>query len=81
MSDNLLAGVVTAVAIAPLCATCILGPAFLASFFTGITAWFGGFDRVATVAMSLVASLAVYGLIRMRGARRALAEPAGEASQ
>lgn len=81
MSEQLLAGIVTAVAIAPLCATCILGPAFLVSFFTGISAWFDGLDPVVTVATALVAGLAVYGLIRKRGTRRALAEPTGEASQ
>ena len=80
MSNKLLAGVITAVAIAPLCATCILGPALVASFFTGITAWFGGLDPVVTVAMALVAGIAVYGFIRKHGTRRALVSPSGEQS-
>lgn len=81
MSEKLLAGVVAAAVIAPLCATCILGPALLASFFTGITAWFGGLDPVVTTALALVAGLAVYGFIRKRRARQSLAVPAGEARQ
>lgn len=65
MRENLLAGVVAAVAIMPLSATCILGPALVASFFTGAMVWFGGLDPVVTAVLVLVAGLAVFGLIRV----------------
>lgn len=81
MSDKLLAGIVTAAVIAPLCSVCVLGPAVIASVFSGVAAWFGGFDPVVTTALVLVAGLAVYGFIRKRGEKRALAAQPEEASQ
>lgn len=79
MSDKRLAGVITAAAIVPLCTLCILGPALIASFFTGITAWFGGLDLLVTTALAVVAGVVVYGFIRKRDTRRALSKPIGEA--
>lgn len=81
MRENLLAGVVAAAAIVPLCATCILGPALVASFFTGIAAWFGGLDPVVTAILVLVAGLTVYGFIRKRRERQILPAPGKEVRQ
>ena len=70
MSEKLVAGLVTAAVVAPLCAVCILGPAVLASIFAGITGWLGGFDPVVTTGLVLAAGIAVYGIVRRRRAQR-----------
>lgn len=79
MGEKLLAGVVTATAIAPLCAVCILGPAVIASIFTGIAALFGGFDAMVTVGLVLVAGIGVLAAVRRR--KGAPARPVEEMSQ
>lgn len=81
MSEKLLAGLVTAVVIAPLCTVCVLGPAVIASIFTGIAAWFGGFNALVAAGLALVAGITIFAVVRKRRARRALAKPAGEMSQ
>ncbi|RCK45988.1 hypothetical protein TH25_17340 [Thalassospira profundimaris] len=78
MNEKLLAGLVAALAIAPLCAVCILGPAVIASIFTGIAAGLGGFDVVVTVGLALVAGVAAVAIVRNRRVRHAPAKPAGE---
>lgn len=78
MNEKLLAGLVAAVAIAPLCAVCILGPAVIVSLFTGIAAWFSGFDAVVTAGLALVAGIAVLAIVRKL---RTSAMPAGETNQ
>lgn len=81
MSEKLLAGLVAAVAIAPLCAVCVLGPAVIASIFTGIAAWLGGFDVIVASGLVLGAGVAVFAVFRKRRAQPASAEPAGETNQ
>lgn len=81
MNEKLLAGLVAAVAIAPLCAVCILGPAVIVSLFTGIAAWFSGFDAVVTAGLALVAGIAVLAIVRKRRSLRTSAMPAGETNQ
>jgi len=81
VNEKLLAGLVAAVAIAPLCAVCILGPAAIASTFTGIAAWFGGFDAIVTAGLVLIAGFAVFAVVRKRGMQGAPAKAAGETSQ
>ncbi len=80
MSEKLLAGLAAAVVIAPLCVLCVLGPTVIASMVTGITAWFGGFDPVVTLALALVAGMAVFVIVREQRARRAPVKPAREIS-
>jgi uncharacterized membrane protein len=81
VNEKLLAGLVAAVAIAPLCAVCILGPAVIASIFTGIAAGFGGIDAVAAAGLALVAAIAVLAIVRKRRGRRTPAKPVGEINQ
>lgn len=81
MSEKLLAGLLATVAIAPLCAVCVLGPAVIASIFTGIAAWLGGLDAIVAASVFLAAGLAVYGFVRMRKARSTPAHPTGEVSR
>ena len=78
MSEKLLAGLVAGFAIAPLCAVCVLGPAAIVSGFTGVAAWFGGFDVFVTVGLVLLAGLAAYGFVRKRAEQRTPAEPTRE---
>ena len=42
MDDKIVAGAVTAVVVAPICAFCILGPAVVGSLLGGISGWIGG---------------------------------------
>lgn len=70
MSDKLVAGLVTAVAVAPICALCLVGPAIFASIFAGIAGWFGGLGPVLTTGLVLVAGIAVYAKARRRTAQR-----------
>jgi membrane protein implicated in regulation of membrane protease activity len=79
MGDKLVAGIVTAVVIAPFCALCILGPAVFASIFAGIAGWFGGLGPVLTIGLVLVAGIIVYTKTRRRMARRTPLTPGGEA--
>lgn len=81
MNEKLLAGLVAAVAIAPLCAVCILGPAVIASIFTGIAAGLGGFDVAVTAGLAFVAGIAVLAILRKRKGRRTPAMPVGETDQ
>jgi hypothetical protein len=80
MSEKLVAGLVTAVVIAPVCAVCVLGPAAIVSILAGIAGWFGGFDPVIAVGLGLAAGTAVYGIVRRRRARRFPTIPGGRVS-
>ncbi len=54
MSDKPVAAFVAALAIAPICAICILGPAFIGSVLASIFGWFAG-PRVIGLAIIMVA--------------------------
>lgn len=69
MSDNRVAGFVTAVLIAPLVVVCCLGPAVLGSVVGALVGWLGGLDPVEVVGGALAAGLVVYGLLHWRRAR------------
>lgn len=63
MDEKLSAGIVVVALVAPLCAVCVAGPAFLASVFAGITSWFGGLSSVPTTGLAIMAAIIVYGLL------------------
>lgn len=69
MSEKLVAGIVTAVAITPICAVCILGPAAIGSLFAGAFGWLGGFGPLATLALMIAAGALVYRHFLRRRAR------------
>ena len=69
MSERLLAGLVTAVAVAPNCALCILGPAFFGSILAGALGWFGWLDPVLATGVMIIGALVVFGLARKWNAR------------
>lgn len=78
MSEKLLAGLVTAVVIAPICALCILGPAVLGSLLAGTLGWLGGLGPVRTTGLMLIAGVVVYGLVRTWNTRRSGASASSE---
>ena len=69
MSDKPIAMLVTAAAIAPICALCVLGPAVLGSLLAGAFAWLGDAGPVLTIGLTIVAGLLVYRTIRRRKVR------------
>ena len=69
MTDKLVAGLVTAVVIAPICSLCILGPAVFASIFAGIVGWLGGLGPALTTGLVIVAGIIVYAKVRRRRAQ------------
>jgi membrane protein implicated in regulation of membrane protease activity len=78
MGDKLVAGIVTAIVIAPFCALCILGPTVSVSIFAGIAGWLGGLGPVLTASLVLVAGITVYARVRRRMARRTPITPGGK---
>lgn len=59
MGEKVVAGIVTAAAIAPICAVCILGPAAVGSLFAGAFGWLGDFGPLGTVALMIAAAAGV----------------------
>ena len=59
MSEKFVAGIVTAAAIAPICAVCILGPAVIGSLFAGAFGWLGDFGPLGTIALMIAAAAGV----------------------
>lgn len=78
MDEKLVAGFVTAGAVSPICAVCIVGPAAIGSLFAGLFGWLGGFEPLATVALMIAAAALVHRDFRRRRTR-ALG-PQGKAS-
>ncbi len=66
MNEKLVAGMVTAAGIAPLCAVCVLGPAAIGSALAGAFAWLGGAGPSLTVAVMAATGLLVYRTVRRR---------------
>ncbi len=60
MSDKLLAGIVAAAVISPICAVCILGPAAIGSLVAGTFGWIGGFGPLATIALMIATGALIY---------------------
>ncbi len=59
MGEKFVAGIVTAAAIAPICAVCVLGPAAIGSLFAGAFGWLGGFGPLGTIALMIAAGAGV----------------------
>lgn len=66
MSDKLVAGIVTAAAIFPICAVCILGPAAIGSLLAGAFSWTGGFGPLASIVLMIAAGVLLYGHFRRK---------------
>lgn len=66
MSDKPVAVLVTALAIAPICAVCVLGPAAFGSAVAWLSGWFGGLDLATTTGLAIVVALLIALLIRRK---------------
>lgn len=60
MSDKLVGGIVTAVAIAPICAVCVLGPALVGSILAGGLTWLGDVGLFAAVVIAATAGTLLF---------------------
>ena len=69
MTDKMVAGIVTGVMVAPLCALCALGPAAVGSALTGVLGWLGRTGPTVTVVLSVATGLLIYRSIRRRRRR------------
>lgn len=70
MSDEPLAGLMTAAVVAPLVILCCAGPAVVGSLIAGAAAWLVGFDPVAALVVGLLlCALCLFGLLRRRKRR------------
>ena len=65
MSDKMLAGLVTAAVVAPICVVCLGGPAVLAAIGGWASGWFSGFGGAASTGLAIAAAVAV-GFIKRR---------------
>ncbi len=70
MSDKPVSLLVTALAVAPICAICILGPAVVAGFFAGWFSWLVDLGIVQIAVMGIGVAIIVFGVARYRHARR-----------
>jgi len=66
MRENLLAGTVTAIVIAPLCAVCVFGPAAIGGFFAVWLGWMGDLSASQIIAFGVIAAAIVFGITRYR---------------
>ena len=82
MSDKPVAVLVTALVAAPLCATCILGPAVVGAMIAGSWGWFWGNRPLVAVAVVVMAILIGYALKRrQRRSSEVSASAGGEPSR
>lgn len=70
MSDKPLAGLVAALAVAPLCLVCLLGPAAFVAAGGWILAWLGGFGVALMAAILAAAGWLAWRILRRRSATR-----------
>ncbi len=73
MSDKPVAGLVTFLAVLPICAVCFLGPIGLGVVFGGAWGWLTGLDPVLIAGAALIGAILAYGLVRKRNERLARA--------
>ena len=64
MSDKPIALLVAALVVAPLCATCILGPVVLGSMIAGMWGWFSGNGVLVAATVVIVVAVLGYALKR-----------------
>ena len=81
MSDKPVAALVTVLVVAPLCAVCILGPAFLGAAIGGGFGWLAELRPLPTLGLATLAAVLAYGLFRLRRrgpGRTGAPSPAGD---
>ncbi len=66
MSEKPVAALVAALAIAPICAVCILGPAFVGSALTSIFGWFAGPRSIGLVIIVMALGVGLYLVLKRK---------------
>jgi hypothetical protein len=69
MSDKMLAGLVTAAVVAPICVVCLGGPAVMAAIGGWASGWFSGFGGAASAGLAIAAAAVAVGFIKRRNRR------------
>ena len=69
MSDKMIAGVVAAIGVVPLCAVCILGPAAIGTMLAGVFGWLGGLSPVLATGLAIIFGILTYGIVGSRKSR------------
>ena len=75
MNGKFMAGVTTAIVVAPVCAVCILGPALIGSFLGGFAGWFGGLDPLAVAGLAMAIGVLAIVIAKRRHAATPKADP------
>ncbi len=70
MSEKPVAIMVALLAVAPICALCILGPAIIGVFFAGALGWVTDMSTGSIVILAIVAVVVVIGLMKLRVRQR-----------
>lgn len=70
MNDKLVAGVVTAAAITPICAVCVLGPAAIGALFAGAFGWIGDIGPLGIGLLMVIAAGTGHAIYLRRMKRR-----------
>ena len=86
MSDKPMAGLLTAIAVAPLCLVCALGPAAFAAFAGSFLAWIGGFGIPLIASILAIGSWLAWRTLQRRSlpdraAKREAGQPPMRASE
>ncbi len=66
MSEKPVAALVAALAIAPICAICILGPAFVGSALASIFGWFAGPGVIGLAIIVMALGVGLYLLVKRK---------------
>ena len=66
MDEKLVAFFVTALAVAPFCAVCILGPALVGAFLAGWFGWLADLDTGLAIVLGGLTAIGVRAFIRYR---------------
>lgn len=70
MSDKPVAGLVAAIAVAPLCLVCVLGPAAFVAAGGWFLAWLGGFGMPLIAAVLVAGGWLAWRILQRRSATR-----------
>ncbi len=66
MGQKIIAFLVVATVVAPLCALCIFGPIILGSAIAGVAGWISGFDILVAAGPAIIVGAVLYGFVSWR---------------
>ena len=81
MGDKPVAILVTALAIAPVCAVCILGLAAVGGALAGWFGWLSDIGPVPATAFAIIGAIVIYGLLRRRRDRHGVTDSGGQSGE